>query len=308
MNRRQHLQQVASFIAASFVPRWAGAAALSRKQRIHMGAQTNAFGVPVKPFSHLLEVVGILSKLGYEGFETNVESLEEGAGQPAKWRREFEARHIKLIAANSGGELYNKEVTDRTIEKNRRVAGYTAEMGASLLIVGNGLRMVGGRFGTLDLSGIHSAAAGLNRLGEIAKKEGLKLCVHNERLPFKGHPTAESLIIKDTDPRLVWLNFDVGNPYSYVPNWNPAAFSRDHFRRIAVYHIKDVRLNAEGKPVNTELGTGAIDLKGVVAPLLNSGWDGWLDVEQEGDYPHGWPNPESTMRQARNYLHRITGV
>jgi inosose dehydratase len=192
------------------------------------------------------------------------------------------------------------------MEKNRRIAGYSAAMGATYLIMnGPGLRHVNGKE---DLTGVHYAMAGLNRLGEIAQKEGLKLCVHNEWRPMVGHPSAESFVLKDTDPKLVWLNFDVGNPYGHVPNWNPAAFSREHFKRIAMYHMKDVVDNSQGKLVTVPFGTGKINLKGVVAPILSSNWEGWLTVEEEGIWPYGLKHPKAVLRECRQYLRKITGV
>jgi sugar phosphate isomerase/epimerase len=279
---------------------------LSRKRRIDIGAQTNAFGVPIKPFARLLELAGILSRLGYEGFETAVDSLEAGAFQPARWRSEFEARHIRLIAAHSGGALYAKGLAARKLEKNRRIAGYTAMMGASYLVFTSPpLPHVNGK---LDLTAVRNTAAGLNRLGEIVQKEGLKLCFHNEWPEFADHPSEESLVLNETDPKLVWLCFDVGNPYGRVPNWNPAAFSQKHFRRIAMYHLKDVVDNAQGKWQTVPFGKGKINLKGVVAPLLRSSWGGWLTVEEEGIWPHGINHPQEILRQCRNFLRQLTGV
>jgi sugar phosphate isomerase/epimerase len=306
VNRRHFIQRSNSAMLAGLIPQLADSALLSRKQRIHIGAQTNAFGVPIKPFGRLLEVIAILSSLGYEGFETAVASLEAGALQPARWGKEFEARHIRLIAAHCGGPLYDKALAGRTIEKTRRIANYTVMMGASFLVFTSPrLRHVNGK---LDLTSVRNTAEGLNRVGELVQKEGLKLCFHNEWSEFVDHPSEESFILNDTDPRLVWLCFDIGNPYGHVPGWNPAAFSREHFRRIATYHLKDAVVNAEGKLVTVPFGGGRINLKGVVAPLLRSNWEGWLTVEEEGIWPHGTKHPERVLRQSREYLRRTTGV
>jgi sugar phosphate isomerase/epimerase len=308
MNRRRFFQRSASVMVSSLIPHWAGSAGPSRKQRIHIGAETNAFGVPIKPLSHLLEFVSSLSKLGYEGFETNTRCLEEGSGQPAKVRREFEARDIRLISAYSHGGLYTRELAEKTIAENRSIAHYVAAMGASYLILGGPrLHHVDGK---LDMTAVHNTTEGLNRLGEAVQKEGLKLCYHNHWMEFEDHPSEMSFILKETDPKLVWVNYDIGNCYIHQLGFGPqpAAFSREHVKRIAIYHVKDVGLNSQGKAVNTELGAGRIDLKGVVAPLLHGDWEGWLTVEQEGNYPKGWQHPVAVMRQARDYLRNITGV
>ena len=143
-------------------------------------------------------------------------------------------------------------------------------------------------------------------MGEAARDEGLKLCYHNHWKEFQTEPSEMSVILKETDPAPVWLNCDVGNPHGFGPD--AATFSREHFRRIAIYHIKDVEKNAQGKVVPVDLGAGKVDLKGVVAPLLDSDWKGWLAVEREGDYPHPAGHPEELLRQCREYLKGITGV
>src|SRR5208282_173886 len=264
MNRRHFFYQSASVMAASFVPGMVNSAGRSRKQRIHIGAQTNTFGVPIKPFGRLLEIADTLGKLGYEGFETNYVSLESEAARAADCHHEFAARHIPLIAVYSGARLYDKETTDQTIEQVSRTAGFSAAMGATYLIVGCP-RLPHGD-GKLDLTATHMTMEGLNRLGQIAQKEGLKLCYHNHVQEFEDDPSEMSFLLKETDPTLVWLNYDVGNPYGFGPS--AASFSQEHFRRILVYHLKDVYRDAQGKLLPTDLGAGKIDLPGVVAPLL----------------------------------------
>jgi sugar phosphate isomerase/epimerase len=303
-SRRTFLHYTPAFAAVTFVPGLIGSSEAPRAKRIHIGAQTNTWGVPIKPFDRLLEVVETLGKLGYEGFETSSSCLDPVRDRPAMARREFESRHCQLISAHAGGPLFNKEMADDTLEKSRRIAGYTAAMGASYFIAsGPRLPHMGDK---LDLTAVHNTTEGLNRLGEIVKKEGLKLCYHNHRQEFADDPSEMSFILKDTDPELVWLNYDVGGAYPIGPN--PGEFSAEHFERIAVYHIKNVTLDAGGKQTPTDLDAGKIDLKSVVRPLLHSAWSGWLTVERESLYPHPADHPAERQRRCREYLRSITGI
>ncbi|MBV9085182.1 MAG: sugar phosphate isomerase/epimerase [Acidobacteriaceae bacterium] len=284
-----------------------------RKQRISIGAQTNTWGVPITPYEHLLDIVDTLARIGYEGFETNYKALSEHADKPAECRRDFEARHCPLIAAHNGVRFDDKDKINAEIEGQKKIAATTAKMGATYMIVsGRRLPHVDGK---LDVDAAHRKMEALNRLGRTCREEGLKLCYHNHVQEFEDDPSEISLFFKETDPAVVALNYDVGNANGVQPD--AGTFSEEHFRRIAIYHIKDVKRpehatsgprTGENGNIPMDLGKGQINLKGVVAPLLDSDWKGWLTVEREGQYPHPAEHPEALLRQCRDYLRQITGV
>lgn len=304
LNRRRFLQQSSALIATGFFSSLVRSAGPSRQDRIRIGAQTNTWGVPIEPYERLLEVVDTLGRIGYQGFETNYKSLSVRSGQPAECRRDFESRHAPLIAAHSGVRLYDKDKAPAEIEQLRRMAGSTSQMGATYLIVsGQRLPHVEGK---LDENALHTKMEALNQLGRACLEEGLRFCYHNHVQEFEDNPSEMSFFLRETDPQLVRLNYDVGNHYGVGPD--AGAFSAQHFRRIAIYHIKDVQRDAHGKVVPADLGAGLVDLKAVVAPLLDSDWEGWLTVEREGRYPHAAMHPEQLVRQCREYLKQITAV
>lgn len=278
--------------------------AVSRAQRIHVGAQTNVWGVPIKPYEHLLEICESLVKLGYTGFESNYKTLEPQAGNAAQCRKDFAARHIQYIAPFCGVALFNRAKHAEEIDKLTNIAGYSAEMGATYMIVSAG-RLPHSN-GELDHDAARALAEGLNKLAVACKKQGLKLCYHNHVQEFEDQPSEMSILLKETDPKTVWFNYDVGNAYGVGPD--AADFSQENFQRIAIYHIKDAIATEKGRSVDVDLGAGKINLKGVVAPVLNSSWEGWLTVEREGHWPNPSANPEQLLSQSRNYMKQITGV
>ena len=300
-NRRKFLQRSCVLLAGGLLPHFAVSAP---KGRIRIGAQTNTWGVPIEPFGRLLEVVDSLGRLGYQGFETNYNSLKSRADQAAQCRQQFEARHVPLIAAHTGAQLWDRNRAASEVETLRHIAGVTAAMGAEYIIVsGRRLPHVQGK---LDENAAHNKMEALNRLGQVCQKEGMNLCYHNHHQEFEDTPSEMSFLLRETDPKLVRLNYDVGNSFGVGPD--AGSFSAEHFRRIAIYHIKDVQRGADGKVVPTDLGAGLVDLKAVVAPVLQSDWRGWLTVEREGSYPHPAAHPEELVRQCRQYLKQITGV
>jgi len=302
VDRRNFLRTLAAAGACLF----ADAAAVrgaDRAQRLHMGAQTNAWGVPIKDYSRLLEIAETLVRLGYGGFETNVASLSSQARRAADCRRDFEARHIQLIAPHTGAVLYDKDKWDAEIANLERIAGFTAEMGAAYLIVSG--KEVPHPDSKLDLGAVRAKAEALNRLGAVVRKNGLRLCYHNHEAEFRDKPTEMSYLLTETDPSRVWLCFDVGHCYGFV---DPAEFTAANFRRIAIFHLRDETRSPAGKVIYAEPGKGGINLKGIVAPLLLSDWEGWLEIEEEQYYPKPMPDPDKAMKEWREYLKQLTDV
>lgn len=189
------------------------------------------------------------------------------------------------------------------IESLRRMAGYIATMGGSYQTIGSaGFRRSSP---TLDLDVMHMWTDALNKIGEGAKAEGIELCYHNHRQEFEGDPTPMSFILRDTDPKLVRINFDVTH---CIGLFKPAEFSAQYFHRISVYHLADVKLDDSGKIVYTKLGEGQVNLPGVFEPLLISDWEGWLEIEDARNYPHPLPDVVASLQEDREYLKQVIDV
>jgi inosose dehydratase len=304
-NRREFLGKTPGALALLAAPQILMANVSSRARRIHMGVQTNAWGVPIKPYEKLLKIAETLHKLGYEGFETSSSSLSDRFAEAAQCRKDFAARHERLSAlyCSGGPQLLHKDEIPDAIESLRRMAGYIATMGGSYQTIGSaGFRRSSL---TLDPDVMHMWTDALNKLGEGAKAEGIELCYHNHREEFEGDPTPMSFFLRDTDPKLVRINLDVIHCIGLV---QPAEFSTQHFHRIAVYHLADVKLEDSDKIVYTKLGEGQVNLSGVFEPLLNSDWEGWLEIEDARYYPHPLPDPVASLREDRRYLKQVTEV
>jgi sugar phosphate isomerase/epimerase len=302
-DRRQFLKNVTAAAGACLLPNSAVARDAGRAQRLRMGAQTNAWGVPIKEYSHLLEIAETLVRLGYGGFETNFASVSSQVARAADCRRDFASRHIQFIAPHSSALFYDKDKQADELAKLTSMAAPCAQMGASYLIVsGKELPHPGGK---LDVDAARIKAEALNRLGAAVQKEGLQLCYHNHEAEFRDTPSEMSFLLSETDPASVWLCLDVGHAYGLI---DPAEFTAAHFPRIKIFHLRDETRSASGKVVYSEPGEGGINLKGIVAPLLNSNWEGWLEIEMEQYYPKPMPNPEVAMQKWRQYLRGLTGV
>lgn len=315
MDRRQFLQRTVGSIAGSTVAAMLDAAPpKSRAERFRIGAQTNVFGVPIKEYDHLLQILETMARLGYQGFETNYLSLSSQATRAAECRRAFESRGIRYIGPHTFATLYDRKKAAADIEQIRKIIQYSAEMGALFLVHSGaassaveGLTDVPQPGQKINVDAVRIKIEGLNRLGRICREAGMKFTYHNHWQEFMQEPSEMSFLLAETDPKLVWFTFDMGHAQGYPPG--PAVFSAQNYRRIVMYQIRDVKTGAPGeKDIQTALGAGQVDLKGVLAPLLNSDWEGWLEAEESNNYPNAVEHPERQLREWRTYVKKLTSV
>ena len=138
--------------------------------------------------------------------------------------------------------------------------------------------------------------------------------------PVSFHPHAGTLVetvaeterlLRSTDPSGLGLCLDVG--HWIVGGGDPLAAIRDYGTRVTHVHLKDVdpavlarlragELGGLGDAVRerlfTELGSGSLDLDGVVAALVATGFAGWLIVEQDTS----WNPPSESAAIGRRVL------
>jgi sugar phosphate isomerase/epimerase len=129
-----------------------------------------------------------------------------------------------------------------------------------------------------SLDGWKRWAAHFNAAGEVARRHGLWLALHNEpndQKPLQGEVPFD-LFVRETDPALVRIQLDVGN--MLMGGGDPMAFLGRNADRCWSFHLKNV---VADRTRDTELAAGTFDLKAFLAriPAL----DGKpCFVEQEG--------------------------
>ena len=85
-------------------------------------------------------------------------------------------------------------------------------------------------------------AARYNRIGELARKFGIKLLIHNhtaEFVPCKDSPEVPyTILLNETDPELVVFQLDIG--WAVVAGQNPVELFTKNPGRFVLWHVKDV--------------------------------------------------------------------
>lgn len=151
-----------------------------------------------------------------------------------------------------------------------------------------------------------------NRIGEQAKKAGLKFAYHNH-----GYGLQEvdgqiplNLILDRTDPNLVFFEMDIF--WTTAGGADPLAYLRSYPKRYHLMHLKDmkekVRFPGDGGsasewielfPYMTTAGNGVLDLKSIIAAGRKAGVRHFYVEQDMVD------EPEVALKKSIDYLKSI---
>jgi len=142
----------------------------------------------------------------------------------------------------------------------------------------------------LDERGWNTLLGNLDRIDRAAAAHGLLATLHPHvgTMIESGEQTQRVL-----DSSTVALCLDTG--HLLIGGADPVAIARQYPRRIAHVHLKDVRLelaaqvrsgeisytDAVASGIYVPLGTGEVDLAGILIALESNGYRGWYVLEQD---------------------------
>jgi len=125
--------------------------------------------------------------------------------------------------------------------------------------------------------GFHEAAANFNKWGKQVRDAGMQFAFHNHNYEFKqmNGTTGFDVLMKNTDPALVKLEFDLY--WLAQAGQDPSAMMKKHANRLVLIHLKDRVANS---PVNyapdneqhiIELGKGSIPWQKLISQARAQG-------------------------------------
>jgi inosose dehydratase len=269
---------------------------------------------PLVPYTTVLDCV---AALGYS-------ATELGDGFPrdaAELKAALHARGLALPSAWCGLGLF-AATREADLAHTRELCELLSAVGASFVnLADQGTPERKAWAGRADASDAPRLSAGqwddlaerVCEAAQVAREYGLQATFHAHAGTWvETRADLEELLQRAPAP-LVKLVWDVG--HALYGGIDPIEVVRAHPERIAYIHLKDVdgtvldelrreRLGFdEGirRRVFTELGTGMLDVAGLLAALGEIGYDGWLMVEQDSS----WLAPEESARVSRAYLRRL---
>lgn len=259
-NRRDFLKTTAAFTAATMI--FPMAACAQEKKVIGLQLYT----VRDKIQQDLKSTLEKLAKIGYNSIEAAGYSITDGTfyGMAAKPFVEF---------VNGLGMPLHSSHTVFELDSAEKVIADAAATGAKYIIY----PYLSDQFRT-NLDGWKATAEKFNKMGEIAKKNGIKFGYHNHAFEFEkmDGQIPYDLLLTQTDPSLVTFEMDLY--WVTRGGHNPIDFFKKYPGRFELWHVKDM--------VKTEdmffapVGTGRMDFTGIFAEKKTAGMK-YFFVEQD---------------------------
>jgi inosose dehydratase len=238
------------------------------------------------------EVLTAIASAGYEGTELGPPGY---LGDRSNLRDHLERHGLAL----AGGYVPIRFSEPGHLEEDLAAMAATLELfeaagGAARPVLADAgspeRRASPGRGLSLDEAGWARLADGVARAAELARSRGFEPTFHHHTATFVETPQEIERLLGLTD---VGLLLDTG--HLALGGGDPVQALRDWRERIDHVHVKDYRRDVlEGvvadradmeeawrRGVFCELGAGDVDLDAFFAELAQSGYEGWLVVEQD---------------------------
>ena len=260
-----------------------------------------------------------IAAAGYEGVEHSSKFPQDGAGVRAL----LAPRGLRLISAFAELRIPGDD-DRREIERAKALASLVRDAGGDLLVsaldYADAREPIAGSVGPgdprLDECGWSAIVDALHEIGRHCTEIGIVQVFHNHAATFIETEDEFAELVRRTDPALVSLCLDVG--HLVVGGGDPVSRFREHAARIRLVHLKDVsRSVLEGmrrrefgfieglrRRLFCELGTGELDVAGVIAELRRAAYDGWVVLEQDTTFRA----PIDAARHNREVFRRLAGV
>ena len=219
---------------------------------------------------------------GYDGLELNrfmihpsslmVRLMTRAAGMPTGRGGNLD---WKTLMREAGLAVISLHADLGSLEREADAVAREAEDFGTDTVVITGMY----RFGYGDEKAVRELAERLNRAGEGLKKAGLSLLYHNhnaELVQVRSGLRAYDLLLSETDPAFVGFEFD---SFWFTDGGADAKdWMRRLGRRMKLWHITDRGCRLSGpamtpilKQDSVELGTGSMDLDGLLAIAAENG-------------------------------------
>jgi len=212
------------------------------------------------------DFAGTLAKVAAIGYK-GVEFAGFGGLTAKQARAELDKLHLEAAGSHEGWESMQKDLS--------AVIAYNVELGNPYIVCPWAPIQ--------DAESVKKFAALFNSWGEKIQENGMEFCYHNHAHEFAkvGGDYALDLLFKETDPALVEIEFDTC--WVTAAGADPVEYIRKYAGRCPLIHLKDMK--AGGDKVLTEVGSGVVNIAGIVKESDSVGVE-WLVVEQDkGERP-----------------------
>ena len=271
------------------------------------------------PAADAATIADEIAAAGYEGVEHSSKFPQDGAGVRAL----LAPRGLQLISAFAGLRIPGDN-DGSEVERAKALATFVRDAGGEFLVSAldyDGHRgPIAGSVGVgdpqLDERGWQRVIDALHEIGRHCASIGVVQVFHNHAATFIETPVELAELARRSDPALVSLCLDVG--HLVVGGGDPVSAFREYAERIRLLHLKDVDGTVLGgmrrrefgfieglhRRIFCELGTGELDVGGIVAEMRRTKYDGWVVLEQDTTFRA----PIDSARHNREAFRRLAGI
>ena len=136
----------------------------------------------------------------------------------------------------------------------------------------------------------------MNKFGRILSDNGLTLVYHNHSfeydIKFDGVSIMDILFDEAKE-----FQFELDTCWVYHGKADPAEWIRKVGKRMEIIHYKDIRYDADGNYILSEIGNGLLEWDGIIEACRETGIR-WYIIEQDTCPGH----PLDSMKQSFDYL------
>lgn len=269
VTRRNFLKAGAAMIALGALP--GGFSCTAFKKQKQIGVQLYSVRDELKnDFDGTMKA---LADIGYKRFESYGYRDGKYFGKTPKEMKQYMNDLGGVMTGSHTGSGLLDENDEQAWDFWRKNVDDTAELGCKWIVqAGYPVKQL------QTVSDIKRFAEQFNRIGEMAKNNGLKFAFHNHVEEFHGIEgrIPYEVLIEQTDPNLVFFQIDTAqmvyggfDPVKDYINSYPGRFSN--------WHLKDA--NPDGKG-STEMGQGIVDFEALFAAADLAGLEDYY-IEQE---------------------------
>jgi inosose dehydratase len=264
------------------------------------------------PYFEPDEAVRDIADLGFPALETFGKVLEDYERDRGGLGPVLEQHGVRLNAAYLFSTLIDPAKADEDIEQNLRWTRLARDLGAEAVVIGAQDR----DRDRYTVAEFRVLANTVNEIGRRTLELGLPACFH----PHTGTPVESreeiDMLMELVDPELVFFAPDTGQIAK--GGSDPIEVVRTYLGQVRHVHLKDfiggeVTQDSQGNEVDrsgfldyTPLGDGVVDIPAVFRLLEEAGFDGWVNVELDGNEADPRPAKDAAAR-SKQYLERLLG-
>lgn len=251
---------------------------------MNVGIQTNVWGAEYHK-EKLPQMLNEIAAAGYGGVEIGAHRITN-LENPKPFLSLVKDQGLHVAGLHTLGKYYFEQAQTGDLSYPSQAADFALAVGSGYLLASGDVSL---RKDTFDS---HSLADVLNRVGEMCRERGLTYCYHNHWWEIENDQEELRSLLKNTDPDLVSLCFDIG--WVERVGASPVGLMTEFLERIRYLHLKDTR----GESF-TDLGAGTVDFEGILS-IVQTQPAVYLTVERDEVLPQAF----ESARNCREYMKR----